>query len=492
MIMGRFIAFVLIGMVSIYAVEIPLDQQLQCLTLPRGIELWLKELPSMSVVCRFIGHNPRQGRPEIFDQDFALDDFESELPDFLDYCEDEIESKGGSTIGLVAVGPIDAQGLYDFLVERYDQLQVPEKSLYETIQLSVHEGKETDVYLTYPAEMSMIQTDEDVKKLWVFYLIQKMAEGRLMECRGAKKLQSDPKYLLPSIATVGIGAVSHGEVSHLLTQFLQSIQILKEQGFTESELANYKSRLQKHLMRFCSPSSDHQQVLADYYASYLAATLPSPDYHAFMELSLKIITCITMEDIAEMLQNSLLDETRCVAMSFSGMAPMTKVEVQETLNAYPSNSLVFDYKEAQKIALIEGQDAFSQLPITEEEKTMIRRILHTVAKTSLLGLAGERKDLNEKKKMLSHIHPLRSLAVFVSDHHTKMCVAEIVGHWIKSGEFLSDFCGRMQREAERNNLLVYIPGFCQAVRANPDQVRIYINNGDYKGLIDYLIKLNNT
>lgn len=493
--MRRFFALLLICTASLSALEIPVDAQLICLSLPRDMEVWLKTHPSLSVACRFVSHDPLKGRPEIFDFDCPAEDFESELPCFLESCDDEIESKGGYPIGLVAVGPVNPEVLHNFLIDWYGQKETQEQSFYEAIQLFPgNQREEADLCLSYPAEMSAIQTDVDVKKLWIFFLIQSMAEGRLKqattECGGKWQAPSDVRYLLPSVATVGRGVIHHMASSQLLIHFLQAIQILKEQGFTESEFVNYKSRLQRHLKRFYDPFPD-QQVQVDYYASYLAAQLPCPAYETFMATSLQMVSEITMADIAEMLKTSLLDETRCVALSLPEGASSSREEIQQTLNTYPSNSLVFDYEEAQKVVLVEGQDPFSQLPITEVEQSMIRSILHTVAKTHVLKLPFIRSDLEEKRRQLLHIHPLCSLATFVTDQYTKQCLAEILDSRLKGGHFASDFCGRMKKEAEKNNLSIYIPGFCKAVRANPDQVRFYINNKDYVKLIHYLIKLNN-
>jgi len=490
------VAWLLLACSVLSALDVPRDQQLTRAELPHGLELWLKRQSSLSVACRFVGHNPRQGKPAIFELDCAADDLEQELPGFLDDCEEEIAREGGAALGLVAIGLVDFQGLYDFLAHRYEQQNSATAPLIEAIQLSSSSSsKSVDLCLSYPSAVAPVQTKDDIKKLWTFYLIQAMAEGRLKEAATAVSavwtVEPDVKHLLPSIATVGRGQISEAASLTLLAHFLQAVQVLKKDGFTEGELANYKSRLKKHLERFYNPSFD-QEMQADYYASHLAALLPCPDYELFMTLSLQAVSEITMADIAEMLKTSFLDSSRSIIATIPHNSSLTKETAQQILNAYPSDSLVFDYQDAQTIAPAHGDDPFSKLPITDPEIAMIKDIIHTVGGTWAPLLFGRREELRGKKAQLNHIHPFRSLAVFVSDAKTKYYLNEIMSDSLKRGEFLDDFCGRMKKEAEKNNLLTYLPGFCQAVRANPDQVLLFVANKDYIGLIHYLIQLNNT
>lgn len=494
--MTKILGICLSGLISFSAIEIPLDDQLTCLSLKKGIEVWSKgQIASSSLVaCRFIGQDPLQGKPQIFDLDCSAETFEEELSDFLDYCEEEIEKKGGASLGVVAVGAVDTQGFHSYLANRYDHSEIRNRISEEPIQLIPNANlNEFDVLLSYPTALFNVRTDEDLKKLWVFYLIQAMAENRFK--KAATEAESkwiapdETRYMLPAYITVGHGVQKNLNEENLLKSFLSAIQVLKAKGFTDSELADSKSQLVKHLNRFYSePPSE--QLLADYYASHLAASLPCADYSSFMALSFQMIPEISMIDIAEMLKSSFKDDTRQVVIRYPERAPISATIIQTTLGEYVSDNLEFSPEDAKPV-LDEARDAFSQLLITDDEQKMIRSVIHTVAETNPIKLGFIRSDLEKKRLQLLHIHPLRSIATMFTDPYTKQCVAEMMDSFFKWKSFISDFSKRMNEESQRGNLQMYIQGFSLTVRANPDQVRLYINNKEWEKLVKYLIKLNN-
>ncbi len=496
--MRAVLAFICCWTAALCAVEIPLDEHLISASLKKGIEVWFKvQTPSSHIACRFVSQDPLIGRPHIFELDCPTEVFEDELPSFLDYCEEETQKQGEVLVGFVTVGSMNFEGLQLFLSERLGQKEFKEESISETIQLCPSkEISHMDLVLSYPTTFPALQTDRDLKKLWIFYLLQTIVESRFKQAAtsvdGVWIAPSETKYLLPALSVVGHGIenVESGRELRLLKSFLAVIQNLKEQGFSDSELAAAKSRLQKHLQRFYRIKPDHE-ALADYYASYLAAGIPCPDYSAFMALSLHMIPEIEMADVYEVLKESLLDDTREVAVRFPSQISLTKEEIRNTLNQFSSDRLVLQ-QEGSKVVLEEGKDPFSQLIITEDEQRMIRAVIDTVAKKSPIKLAFIRGELEAKRKLLFHIHPLRSLASMFSDPRTKENIAEIRSSFLKWRNFIGDFSERMKQEHGQNNLEVYIPGFCQAVKANPDQVRTCINNRDWEGLVKYLLRLNNS
>ncbi len=498
-VMAKLLGVLLLGIVSLSAVEIYEDTSLKNFSLKRGIEVWLKEHFSASaqVACRFIGQDPRQGKPQIFDLDCPAEIFEEELPSFLDYCEEEIQKKGGASIGLVAVGSVDAQELHHYLVDRYDQSEIRNEISEEAIQLiPTYVSSEFDVLLSYPTALKAVQSDDDLKKLWVFYLIQSMAENRFkkaaVDVDGLWVSPEDLKYLLPTQNTVGHGVerihTTAQTEGRLLKSFLTAIQELKERGFTENELADSKSQLIKHLQRFYE-ASPNEKTLADYYACHLAASLPCSEYSPFMTLSIHLIPEISMTDVADMLNASFKDAGRRVVIRCPEGRELSKEQVQETLGQFVSDAIEFKYEGPAKVEIVEGKDPFSQLPITLEEQNMIRGVIQTVAETNLIKLGFMKSDLEDERKKLIHIHPLRSLVAMCSDSYTKKCLAEIMDNFFKWGSFISDFSKRMNQEADRDNLAIYIQGFCLSIKANPDKVRIFISNKEWEKLVKYLITL---
>lgn len=494
--MSKILGSFLLVACSLSAVEIPLDTELKSFSLKKGIEIWIKEhlTNPAQVACRFVGQDPIQGKPQIFDLECPAEIFEEELPNFLDYCEEEIERKGGASLGLVAVGVVDPQGLHSYLVNRYDHVEVKNRISEEAVQVIYTKTlNELDVFLSYPTDLFQLKTDEDLKKLWVFYLVQTMAENRFKQAatqsEGKWIAPDESRYMLPAYATVGHGVQKGAAQEKLLKGFLMAIQELKEKGFTESELAASKSQLLKHLKRFYE-EKPNEKTLADYYASHLAASLACSDYPTFMDLSFQMIPQIAMADIAEMLKNSFRDDSRHVILHSPEGSPITTQSIKELLKTHMSDSLEFVPEEPTKIELVDGKDAFLQLPITDDEQKMIRSVIQIVAENNPIKLGFMRSDLEKKRLQLLHIHPLRSISTMVTDSYTKQCVAEIMDSFFKWKSFISDFSKRMNQEYDHDNLHMYVQGFCLTVKANPDQVRMYISNKEWEKLVKYLVKIN--
>jgi hypothetical protein len=496
--MGKFWSIILLAFTSLTAVEIPIDESVKSSLLKRGVEVWIKEHLSTppSVACRFVGQDPIQGKPQIFEYNFSLEEFEEELSSFLDYCEEEIHKKGGASVGLVAVGTVDPEGLKHYLANRYDQSTIENEISEEDIQLIPTPGsQEFDVLLSYPTILEPVQSDDDLKKLWTFYLVQSMAENRLkratVEMDGKWVAPEAAKYLLPAQATVGRAVEitqDTAATSPLLKKLLESIQVLKEKGFTENELADAKSQLLKHIKCFYE-AHPRDETLADYYASHMAVSLPCPEYAPFMALTLRIIPEIGILDVAEMLNASFRDDSRRVIIRHPEVSTLSIANVESTLKQYDTNKMKFKYDASAKIELIENKDPFLQLPITEDEQKLIRSVIQTVAEKNVFKLGLIYGDLEEKRKKLIHIHPLRSIAAMCSDPYTKKCLAELKNTTFKWSSFIKDFSKRMKQELERDNLMMYVPGFCTALKANPKQVRAYIENKQWEQLVQYLVTI---
>lgn len=493
--MIKFTGFFLLGMFSLSAVEIPIDESLHHFSLNKGMEVWLKDLASVppEVVCCFVGQDPMQGKPHFFPQQFDVGSFEEELPGFLDYCEEELQQKGGALMGLVAVGSLDVQELRHYLEQRYAQNAMKDEISEDAIQIfPTHNTHGIDVLLNYPTILSPVQSDLDLKKLWVFYLVQAMAENRFKKAVGEGQwlASEETKHLLPTPITVGHG-IDVSADQQLLKNFLEAIQLLKIRGFTENELADSKSQLIKHIKRFYEthPSA---KTLVNYYASHMAASIPCPEYAPFMTLSLHMIPEISMVDIAEMINSSFKDNSRQVIMRCPETMMLSTQQVEETLAQFVSDNIECKYEGSSQVSLVEGKDPFIQLPISDEEQRTIRWVIQTVAENNPVVLGARYySDLEDKRKKLLHIHPLRSLAAMASDPYTRSCLGDIMESYFKRSNFIGEMSKRLSQEASRGNLNAYVPGFCLALKINPDQVRHYIHHKKWQDLVKYVIKTSN-
>ncbi len=484
-------------LLPLMGIDIPRDN-IDKFDLKKGIEVWVKQISNSSqVACRFVTQDSLYGKPHIYPFDYPKEIFNEELPSFLDYCEEKVSEKKGVALGLVIVGEVDATDLHHYLASRYEKHRIEENFSDNPVQLSRNHSKDIEVLLSYPQKLQEVNTDDDLKRLWSFYLIQSMAENRFkiatIEADGKWVPADDAKSLLPTLTTVGHGIERFWSPNvsedRLLKSYLSAVQILKERGFSENELADSKSQLIKHIYRYYDPQPDEIK-LVEYYASHMAAFIPCSNYESFMENSFRIVPEINMTDISEVLKDSFKDDSRQVLILQPEGSSLTESSVQATLGQFVSDEIEFKYTEPEKIVIEAEKDAFLQLPMTDDEQKMIQDIIQTVGPTSKVRLAWLKSDLEKKKMKLIHIHPLRSIAVMVTDPYTKQCLGDIMDDWVKRTSFMSDYNKRLNREVEKDNLMLYVPGFCLAVKANPEQVRNYISNCQWENLFWYLLKLN--
>ncbi len=487
--MTKMIGFFLLAIVSLSGADLKKDTEVKRDRVSDEFEVWSCSFPSPQIAFRFVGQDPSQGKPKIFEEEFESDCFEEALPDFLNYCDEELSSKGGTPLGVVAVGSMDQKGLLQFLRERYETINVEESKGLDTITLIPTRGlQEFDILLSYPTELPKVESENDLKKLWVFYLMQEMAENKLRKdaitSGGRWMSESNTHYLLPALKTVGH---SMGKIS-LLEGFLLSMITLKEKGFTESELADAKSLLIKRFKQI-STQNPNQNHLANYYASHLGASMVPSDYFQFMEYSSQIIPEIVMDDINQMLKVSFKDNRREVTVRHPQEATISLVDMRNTLDGLKSDGIELKSAENNTLVVPQEKDPFLGLLLTDEEQNALRGLIQEVGEKGYVELLFDQFQIKKRGDKLRHIHPLRSLAAMFTHPYTKKCIAEIMNDGIKRPKFIEDYSERLIREANEDNLMPYIQGFSIAVKANPEQVRIYIEGRQWELLIKYLLKL---
>ncbi len=137
--------------------------------------------------------------------------------------------------------------------------------------------------------------------------------------------------------------------------------------------------------------------------------------------------------------------------------------------------------------IMESKGSFFSLPLEEWEQKAIRNIICTMAEKNLLQLGLEKKTLKKKGKKINHVHPLRFVDYIFSDPHLKKCMQQIKKSSFKWNGFVRGFSGRMMEEAVKDNLRPYIPEFSEHLAVNQENLKIYIDNKDWEGLLKYLL-----
>lgn len=502
--MKKIVSVLLSWVCSVYAVELPSEENLSITCLDNGIQLWLQQhaLGSGKISCRIVAKNPSEDAPTIFYlEDCAVESFEDELPALIEYCREKVPSEAQCRIAVVAVGDFEKEQLKEFLSSAAEvfssrELLTPAKQ----ISLTTSGSNAVTLSLAYPASFQTLKTEQDLKKLWMLYLLQSIAEEKfrnVIKDVGGQWLPPAPaKYLLPYSHSFARGRQQgNQQPDSMLIAFLSAIRELKSNGFTPQELADAKARLQKNLLSFYqqNPTS---QTMANYYTSHFAFGSGCPSYPIFMTMSFQIISQIERKDLAEFLGSCFKDAARQIVMTVPMGANISEASIQKTLDETKMDDLVAKLEENS-----EGKTPYAQLPLSETEAQIIYKIIDIVGThegpTGLIKLglkAGELQDLGNK---VQHVHPFKFLEVCFTSPHLRKCMVSVLDNYFKRDGFLkgsgdtAGFIKKCERENARNNLHPHILGFCQAVKAHPDQVRTLVENQEWEKLLRYLTKLEN-
>src|SRR5579863_7597988 len=307
--MKRILSGFLCWSCCLFSVAIPREEHLSPLFMDNGIELWLKPLscPNRAISCRVIAKNPFEAVPQVFPLDCPMEDFEDELPYFVDLCKASIINESQCKMAVVAVGDFETANLVEFLTTAFEvfslKMNVPAARM-----ISVNPSDENEmVYLslTYPTSFQEVKTDQDLKKLWMLYLLQSVVEERfrktIKDADGQWILTSQAKYMLPNANSIVRAKQMIGEDPRkMLIACLSAMHAIKSTGFSEQELSDAKAKLQKNLVNFYQANPTNA-MLADYLSSLCAFGAGHPDYSIFMTLSFRAISEIERADVADLL-----------------------------------------------------------------------------------------------------------------------------------------------------------------------------------------------
>jgi len=144
---------------------------------------------------------------------------------------------------------------------------------------------------------------------------------------------------------------------------------------------------------------------------------------------------------------------------------------------------------AHKTALSHHEtDPFYHLSLEDWEKDEIHKLLTTLADSNLIKLALRKRSLEKLGKQINHVHPMRFISHAFSNSHLRYCMHQIRKSSFKWDGFIDGFSKRMKEEADRGNLTPYAAGFSHYLNVNVEQVRSYLEDRDFEGLVRFLLK----
>lgn len=488
-VMHFFLPFFLTVFLQLYAINPSQEESFHAFRLSNGVAGLVCEHPlppheiSIRVVC------DKGPVPKVFTLDCSKENLD-EIEGFLEFCHNKIDCSSDQ-VTVIAVGDCSKEEMCSLVETHFQHLSQQQTSLQKE-SITIHRIPDlahVDVTFAYPAALERLQK-EDIKKQWQIYFFQELVQCRLeqtlKESGGVWLKKRESHFLLPERFFYGKARCADANPLQVLEGFLKAIQQIKKAGFEEEEFAAIKAKVQKTFFSIPRKNPD-SGTLATYYADQCILEMRYPSYAYFMATSLNLIAELSLSDIHDLLGDFLQDKLRYVELTIPSSLEIRKEEVQEILDLFEADSFMFHIEKG--IPQTEGQqNLYELLFIKQYEADIIWEIIDTLANNNLVVLGLNAFHLEKQGKKIHHIHPLRFLGTIFSDPYLKACMKEIKTSDFKWNSFLDGLSERMDQEYEKDNLLPYVFHFSQAVKANPDQIRGYIQKRDWKGVVKYLIK----
>lgn len=129
---------------------------------------------------------------------------------------------------------------------------------------------------------------------------------------------------------------------------------------------------------------------------------------------------------------------------------------------------------------------FKDLSCTKEQKTHIHEIISTLGTQGKMSLLWQQSHLRELGDKIKDVHPLKFIAIIITDPYLKNCIGAVWQDYFKRNGFLEDLIPSINREMEKGKFQIYIPNFAQEVGVNPDHLQKFIVTKDWENFIALL------
>lgn len=352
-------------------------------------------------------------------------------------------------------------------------------------------GRQSHLVLSYGFHLPAPKTYRDVRKLLVTELIQQMTMQRLArEGVLSTHAAEGREFLLPAADLRIVLPYDEQNWQKNLQVGLEKIKEIAEIGFTNDELQAAKrdclyllQELQKQ-KRSMSGNEAHAVFQAQSFVRGLGAL----NYGMFLDSASSLLESITPVDIAIVMHECFSKDQRSVCY-------MTPHEVDTSWIAAAQQVVdLVERGENQKVAFLQQtemeapENLFDKLPLNDHERTLIHKIVDTMARDNVIKLGLKRKTMEKKGKRIRHVHPLRFLGYVFADPHLKHCMREISRSHFKWNGFIDGMRDRIEEEAARGGLLPYLHGFAQHVHCDEEKARRYIEKRDWEKLVKFLLE----
>jgi hypothetical protein len=271
-----------------------------------------------------------------------------------------------------------------------------------------------------------------------------------------------------------LAAAANGSEEAMLQR---EIEVLKSEGFTDSELKRAKQQF-FHQMDYFSENTPSAALIFPEAPAVMAACRNCVEKMQLADLSLHLAAFLNEEPYAL----RFVYPTRLKNREFKQEAQWFFEGTQDMAFCFVGNPI--DGEPLFFINTPPGHiELFYQLPLDEKEQKLIYELIKTIAEKNVWGLLFKKKEVEKLGKRVNHVHPMRFMGHILADPKLRKWLKDIRHSVFKWDHFIDGFADRMKEEHANNNLVHYVPGMAHLLHADPNQMMAYIENRDYAGLV---------
>lgn len=396
-------------------------------------------------------------------------------------------------------------------------------------------------FITLSYTTPFASQEKELKDFWKRFLFYSLLQERLQHALSAQGIHYSyhQKGILhePNSCTISMSCPSY-QVVDAISEICRQMEKIKMSGFLEKELQSAKEKAHHGLYKLENYQTGD---LARLVSNDMTSEMATLNLNSIVETSKHLIEMVSLDELTDYSLSQMIDANREIDIvvpseeSFisendlsqileeqklppehknsseallvpSGLVKLLKEDVHHTVieeikcnndELQPqleeiSNDLIFKDEEpcAEETPLtselVHDHEHYHQLPITEEEKQMIVKIILTMADNNVFKLLFEKKKLERIGKKIHHVHPIKFLGTVFSDPYLVDRMREIKDSSFKWEGFIDGLSLRMTEESSRGNLKKYLPGFCASINANLETVMSYADREDFEGLVSSL------
>ena len=130
---------------------------------------------------------------------------------------------------------------------------------------------------------------------------------------------------------------------------------------------------------------------------------------------------------------------------------------------------------------------FYALPMSNVDCDRTYQLIDQMGNKPWYELLWHKRKMEKLGDQVDHVHPMRFAGYIFSHGHLKDAMKKVRAFGLKWSRFISGFGGKMNRNADQNNLLIHVAGFCHQTGADPDFVKGCIERRQWEQLISHCI-----